>query len=252
MNRENSQLSSNPLISVITVVYNGTSTLEKTMLSVINQTYKNIEYIIIDGDSIDGTIDIIKKYEDKLAYWVSEPDKGIYNAMNKGIGKATGDWVNFMNAGDIFCENDIIENIFTKEYKEDIVYGDTKVQYKDRIKLKKAHSTNKRNIAMPFGHQSVFVKTSLLKENPFNEVYKICADKDLFFKLYNKSTAYCYLNAPVSVCQAFGYSTKNRFMNLKEANKIYVNYKTRTSVCAFFFILKAYVETLILKILRNG
>ncbi len=84
----------------MTVTYNAEELLEETILSVINQSYKNIEYIIIDGASTDGTIDIIKKYEEKIDYWMSEPDEGIYFAMNKAIEKATGKWINFMNAGD--------------------------------------------------------------------------------------------------------------------------------------------------------
>ena len=83
------------LISVVTVSYNAVSTIEQTILSVINQTYPNVEYIIIDGGSTDGTVDIIKKYADKIAYWVSEPDKGIYDAMNKGGLKTTGDFIQF-------------------------------------------------------------------------------------------------------------------------------------------------------------
>ena len=100
------------LISVVTVSYNAVSTIEQTILSVINQTYPNVEYIIIDGGSTDGTVDIIKKYADKIAYWVSEPDKGIYDAMNKGVVVATGEWINFMNAGDIFTDSDVIDKLF--------------------------------------------------------------------------------------------------------------------------------------------
>lgn len=101
-----------PIISVITVCYNAAASLEETMLSVLNQTYDKVEYIVIDGGSKDGTLDIIKKYANRLAYWTSEPDKGIYDAMNKGISKATGNWVNFMNAGDLFIDNEVLSKCF--------------------------------------------------------------------------------------------------------------------------------------------
>ena len=100
-----------PLISVVTVVYNGEKTLEQTILSVVNQTYNNVEYIIIDGGSKDNTLDIIKKYEDKIDYWQSEPDKGIYDAMNKGIKLATGEFIYILGCDDFLIDKDIFENI---------------------------------------------------------------------------------------------------------------------------------------------
>ena len=115
-----------PLISIITVVFNGEKKLEKTILSVINQTYDNLEYIVIDGSSKDGTIDIVKKYEDKINYWVSEKDSGIYEAMNKGILASKGDYINFMNAGDFFTKNNLVSevvNILASE-EIDFLYGD--------------------------------------------------------------------------------------------------------------------------------
>jgi len=98
----------NPLISVITVVFNGENDLEQTIKSVINQTYNNIEYIVIDGGSTDDTLSIIKKYEDKINYWVSEDDNGIYDAMNKGVGLAQGEWLCFINSGDIFISQNTL------------------------------------------------------------------------------------------------------------------------------------------------
>ena len=102
-------------ISVVTVCYNAVDCIEQTMLSVLDQTYHDIEYIIIDGGSTDGTVDIIKKYADRLAYWISEPDKGIYDAMNKGIAVATGDYINFMNAG--YFQGSVINIYLCRCYK---------------------------------------------------------------------------------------------------------------------------------------
>ncbi|ROT05017.1 glycosyltransferase, partial [Muribaculaceae bacterium Isolate-104 (HZI)] len=111
-------------ISVVTVCYNAADSIEQTMLSVLNQSYPYIEYIVIDGGSTDGTVDIIKKYADRLAYWVSEPDKGIYDAMNKGIAAATGSYINFMNSGDSFYDNRVVEAIFKDGCDSaDIIYG---------------------------------------------------------------------------------------------------------------------------------
>lgn len=112
-----------PLISVITVSYNAVLTIEQTILSVINQTYLNIEYIIIDGGSTDGTVNVIKKYADKIAYWVSEPDKGIYDAMNKGIAYSHGEYCNFINAGDKFCSSSILKQVMDFNHVADIIVG---------------------------------------------------------------------------------------------------------------------------------
>ena len=118
-------MNSYPKVSIITVVYNGIEFLEETIKSVIAQTYPNIEYIIVDGGSKDGTLDIIKKYEAHISKWISEPDKGIYDAMNKGIDLATGDWQNFLNAGDSFVDNNVLEKIFTTNLENiTLVYGD--------------------------------------------------------------------------------------------------------------------------------
>lgn len=150
-----------PKISVVTVCYNAVNDIEKTILSVINQTYPNIEYLIIDGGSTDGTMDVVNKYKDKIDVIVSEPDKGIYDAMNKGIDRATGEWINFMNAGDCFANIYVFEDIFKHEISSEI-----SLIYSDLFRLNAlgvyeqlcmSCSENKRQLV----HQSVIYKKEL-------------------------------------------------------------------------------------------
>lgn len=173
-------------ISVVTVCYNAVDCIEETMLSVLDQTYPNIEYIVIDGGSSDGTADVIRKYADRLAYWVSEPDKGIYDAMNKGIVAATGDYINFMNAGDRFFNERVVEDVVKRNIVEDFVVG--------IAECKKGKNHKRTRYWMPIrkhfrfaevkdghavNHQSSFIKRNILSAG-YDCRYKIIAD-DLFF-----------------------------------------------------------------------
>ena len=109
--------------SIITINYNNKDGLEMTINSVLGQSFQDFEYIIIDGGSTDGSIDVIKKYKSRIDYWVSEPDKGVYNAMNKGIGKATGEYINFMNSGDAYHLPSALETIAEMHSEADIIIG---------------------------------------------------------------------------------------------------------------------------------
>ncbi len=201
-----------PLVSVITVVFNGEAHLEKTIKSVLNQTYENIEYIIIDGASTDGTLDIIKKYEDKITYWISQRDEGIYDAMNKGIDKVSGEWINFMNAGDTFYNNDILKNIFHESNFKNIavIYGKHNVIYPNRTKIKKPKKIIEMWKGSQFCHQSSFISSLIQKKNKFNIRNRIGADFELFYTLYKQKLIFKYINIIIVNYSAGGLSDVKR------------------------------------------
>ena len=194
-----------PLITVVTVVYNGEEYLEETILSIINQKYKNIEYIIIDGGSIDNTVDIIKKYENSIDYWVSEKDEGIYHAMNKAFKLANGKWINFMNCGDSFCNNEVINSIQFKNYSNYVmIYGNSKIFSGDRnfIKEQKALKMNKINLLLFITgvvcHQSVFYNRNVRFEYP--EKYSLKGELYSYFEYLNYGEA---AHIEMNICNYF-------------------------------------------------
>ena len=190
------ETNNHPKVSVITVSFNAVKEIEKTILSVLNQTYDNIEYIIIDGGSTDGTVDIIKKYADRLAYWVSEPDGGIYYGMNKGIKAATGEWINFMNAGDTFYNSNVIQDVFNKVYGQEtkVIYGNVYKKMSDSSQsILKSKPISYMNRYIPFCHQAEFIKNYDKEEISFQVArYKLCADYDVAFRIYEKYGAFAF------------------------------------------------------------
>lgn len=193
-------METNPLISVVTVSYNAVSTIEQTILSVVNQTYPRLEYIIIDGGSTDGTVEVIKKYADRIAYWVSEPDKGIYDAMNKGIAVATGEWINFMNCGDGFYSVSVLSDVFKdKSCKEnDVIYGNTCIMERWGMYEERPRELFFMNKYIPFCHQSAFVKTYLMQKCLFDIRYSICADYQFFYTLWKEERLFSYCPLTIS------------------------------------------------------
>ncbi len=181
-----------PLVTVITVCYNSAALIEETIQSVLGQDYPNLEYLIVDGASTDGTLDIIRKYADRLKY-VSEPDKGIYDAMNKGLKMAGGEWVNFMNAGDYLADRSVLTNIFgeggqlsTAKNSEQIrvIGGNTLNMYPDgHIEEHHAEHADVIPERMPFSHQASFVRIQPDKVS-FDLKYKYAADYKMFYDLY--------------------------------------------------------------------
>ena len=237
-----------PLISVITVSYNAVATIEQTILSVINQTYPNIEYIIIDGGSKDGTIDIIRKYADQIAYWVSEPDEGIYDAMNKGIKIATGEWINFMNCGDSFLDMKVLNKIFISsilnEYEGvDILYGNRVSVYSFGKYFHLVDSLENFSKSFPIFHQSTFVRRVLLENNLFDLEYNICADYNQLFSLYKQGYVFKYIPQYISICECEnGVSTqlRNELKRVKE-NELIINNKL--SFKSYFYLFRIMLKT---------
>lgn len=234
-----------PLITVVTVVFNGKKTLEQTIQSVVNQTYGNVEYIIIDGASTDGTLDIIKKYEDRIDYWQSEPDKGIYDAMNKGIELAKGEWINFMNGGDEFYSYNVLSDIFeNKNYTASVIVGNTNQVFDFGKRIVLAKQMTKKSKHLEFCHQSCFTNKNVFKENKYNTKFKICADYDLYHKLLIKEKKFIYLNQIVSTYDNSGGISSNlpckkysEELNIFGGKFKYLKY--------FLFCIKIYIKRII-------
>jgi glycosyltransferase involved in cell wall biosynthesis len=189
----------NPRVTVVTVVFNRVTEIAATIESVLGQSYNNVEYIVIDGGSTDGTLDIIKQYNDRISYWVSEPDKGIYDAMNKAIRRATGEWINFMNCGDKFVDGALVAMFSEKHHEADVIYGDALVQYTDFQNTWRIMRMNEMWKRTPFCHQSCFVRTVEMKRHLFDLNYKLSSDFDFLYKIYLEGKTFQYVNTTVCI-----------------------------------------------------
>lgn len=181
-------------ISIITVCYNSAVTIEKTILSVANQTYPNIEYIIIDGNSRDATVDIIKKHESAISKWISEPDKGLYDAMNKGIGMATGDLIGILNSDDTFNTNTVVQDVINFHTRNNIDASVGNImQHRENGKVVRIYSSkywNPKKLTIGFmpAHPSIFFKRELFnKYGNYDLGFKIGADYELITRFFLKN-----------------------------------------------------------------
>ncbi len=213
--------------TIITVCYNAEKGIEKTIKSVLNQSYRNYEYIIIDGLSNDGTMQIINEYAPKFkdigikVKVVSERDNGIYDAMNKGVSRANGEWINFINAGDVYCSNEVLEQfaVYSSE-NVDVIAGEI-FRVVGYIGIKKSHTDiaelKKRMI---FCHQAIFASKELFDEKLFDTDYRICADYDWLLHMYMKNYTFKCVNIPVVNYDMEGVSTRNIELSNAENSRI--------------------------------
>jgi glycosyltransferase involved in cell wall biosynthesis len=204
-----------PLLSLITINLNNKKGLIKTIASIVNQTFTDFEYIVIDGGSTDGSVDVIKQNVNRLAYWVSEPDNGIYNAMNKGIAKSSGEYCLFLNSGDCLADNKVIEQITLAEPKEDILYGN--MYFDNFLQIYPHQLTLSFFLNKSLGHAATIIKTELFKKHgDFDEKLKIVADWEFFFRsIQMKGASYRYLsNLSIARFNMDGISANTKNMNL--------------------------------------
>ncbi len=182
-------------LSIITVNYNNRDGLQRTIDSVLGQTWRDFEWIIIDGGSTDGSRELIEQYQMNFAYWCSEPDKGVYNAMNKGIAKAKGEYLNFMNSGDVFYEKDTLKYVFRENLMADVVYGDWIEVNNNGLSFKK--SPEKVTIDFFYSknicHQAIFVKSIRLKIEGYDEDFQVYADWAKWIKLLLEGASFQYV-----------------------------------------------------------
>lgn len=210
-----------PFVTVVTVTYNAGNFLEETIISVLNQKNVQFEYIIIDGGSNDNTLDLISKFNSRITYWKSEPDKGIYDAMNKSLEYAKGEWICFMNAGDIFYNNDVLYDFHNiKNIDElNIIYGNHSYEQNNKLNIKLPRPLSSIWKRMPMCHQSIFARTAILKSNPFNLNFKFASDYDFIYTQYLEApNRFLYINKIFSKITTGGFSENNTI-------KTYIEYK---------------------------
>lgn len=215
-----------PKLTVITIVYNNVPDIERTVLSVLNQSYANIEYLVIDGASNDGTLAILKQYEGRISRLVSESDHGLYDAMNKGLALATGDYVLFMNSGDEIYALDTVEKLFAAESDADIYYGETEMYDENWKSLGQRRHQAPENFTwkdfkqgMCISHQAIYIRRSLTE--PYDLNYQLSSDIDWIIRAAKKAKKIVNVRRYVAKYLVGGMSKKKHRQSLVERFHIF-------------------------------
>lgn len=219
-----------PKVSVVTINFNDAKGLEKTISSVVSQTYNDFEYIVIDGGSTDESVNVIEENQQKISYWVSEKDKGIYNAMNKGIVKATGEYILFLNSGDYLVNNRVLENV-VNELRDnvDFVSGNLEYYLSDNILFTRVHP-NKLTftylVSKTISHPSTFIRRVMFEKfGLYNEDLKIVSDWEFFFKCLGlNGTTFKSINTTITHFDMNGISSSNGDKVNAEKELVYKKY----------------------------
>ncbi|MFY9362341.1 MAG: glycosyltransferase family 2 protein [Dysgonamonadaceae bacterium] len=250
--RDNLNHTNTKKLSVITVTYNAEHTLERTLKSVREQTYPAIEHIIVDGNSNDGTVALIHRYENERLKWISEPDKGLYDAMNKGIKMATGDYLCFLNAGDTFYDTDTVQKIFAsidEDHSPDILYGETAIVddngrflHMRRLQAPKNLTWKSFKHGMVVCHQAFIVKRELVE--PYDLSYRFSADFDWCIRMMKKAKNIYNTDLILVDYLNTGMTTANRKASLRERYRIMEKHygKVSTFLYHIWFVIRAMIK----------
>jgi glycosyltransferase involved in cell wall biosynthesis len=250
--RDNLNHTNTKKLSVITVTYNAEHTLERTLKSVRKQTYPAIEHIIVDGNSNDGTVALIHRYENERLKWISEPDKGLYDAMNKGIKMATGDYLCFLNAGDTFYDTDTVQKIFASSdegHSPDILYGETAIVddngrflHMRRLQAPKNLTWKSFKHGMVVCHQAFIVKRELVE--PYDLSYRFSADFDWCIRMMKKAKNIYNTDLILVDYLNTGMTTANRKASLRERYRIMEKHygKVSTFLYHIWFVIRAIIK----------
>ena len=219
-----------PRFSIVTVTYNAENVLNDTIQSIVTQTYRNVEYIIVDGGSTDGTMHIVDRYRPMISIVVSEPDNGLYDAMNKGIALATGDYICFLNAGDAFHEDDTLQRmVHSLRGMElpDVIYGDTDIVdaeghflHKRRLSPPKKLTWKSFENGMLVCHQAFFARTKLAKATPYDLTYRFSADFDWCVRILKQAAVTHHTHLTLIDYLNEGMTNENHQASLRERFRI--------------------------------
>ena len=206
-------------LSIITVNYNNLEGLRKTCESIRMQSFKDYEWIVIDGGSDDGSREYIEANSEWISYWVSEADRGIYHAMNKGTARAKGEYCQFLNSGDYLISSDTLERVFSSRELHDVNYGDQWCISGGKVVEKRSYPA-KMNLAFlfraPLGHQATFFRTSLVKEHQYREQYTISADRALYLELYTAGCRFHHLPIPIVYFDTEGIGSNTKTLEERQ------------------------------------
>lgn len=212
-------------LSIVTINYNNIDGLQKTIKSVLEQSYADYEWIIIDGGSSDGSKELLEDLNQKTSninYWCSEPDKGVYNAMNKGIEHCSGHYISFLNSGDTYHSKLTLEKVFTNKPTDDIIYGDwvniypdheVRCHYHPPVTLKSLYENN-------ICHQAMFIRTQILKDEGYDETYKMLADHHRWIKAAMQGASFCYIDTIVCDYDMLGMTSSSSAILTEEGQRI--------------------------------